>query len=625
MALGWASGLGELPRYDDLDLSRDGNYLLEVRSGGEFYNMVVVDLVAQTESTLFEGGGDKGLINWCRWGNATRVICSVRHYIAAPKLGQIASTKMFAIDIDGSNRLELVPRAKNHHRWPRVYNPQVTDRVVSWLVSDKAHILIQLNRDSRNRPTVYRLNIYNNTMSRVQRPRGMIRRWYANHEGLVRMAIGYKNNRDPQTFYVDKRQLVEYRTDNYTADIPPEPLGFSADGENVFLRMANGQDRHGIYRVKLTTGEVVEPIFNDGDFDVFGSLVMHPQSGEPVAVNYVRHHPTLVWFEPRMEALFDQISDLLPGDQMRLVSSDQAYSKFVLYTYGSVAPAYYMYFRDTHRIELIGRDFELLADEAVVDLQAVNYTTRDNVDIPAYLAVPSGDGPFPTVLLPHGGPYARDSAEFDPWVQYLVERGIAVLKPNYRGSVGYGQAHMQAGYKEWGKRMQHDLLDGLEWMVQEGHADPDRVCVVGASYGGYSALVSAFKFSDRIACAVSLAGISDLQKMVERLYNFDLAERNRERIQGPRELKNNSPIVQAEYFNVPVLMLHGGRDTVVRVTQSRRLAEKLKKLGKNYRYVEQPLGDHFLSLASQRREFFDEMGMFLDRHLKVAKKLDGNP
>jgi len=332
-------------------------------------------------------------------------------------------------------------------------------------------------------------------------------------------------------------------------------------------------------------------------------------------VNYMRHHPTLVLFDARLKALFERISTTLPGEHIRLLSSDQGYEKFIIYNYCGVSPRYFLYDRETASATLIGKDFPSLADDDVVDLQPVRYASRDGVEIPAYMALPKGEGPHPTVLLPHGGPYARDSAEFDPWVQFMVNRGIAVLKPNYRGSVGYGQVHMQAGYKEWGMRMQEDLLDGLAWMVDQEYAAPERACVVGASYGGYTALVSAYKFSQQVSCAVSLAGISDLERMVQRLYNFDLAERNRERIQEDRQLRVNSPILQAEHFSVPVLLLHGTRDTVVRVTQSRRLAQKLKEFGKPHRYVEQPMGDHFMSMSHQRRQFFKEMSTFLDEHL----------
>jgi dipeptidyl aminopeptidase/acylaminoacyl peptidase len=611
-----AAGLGQLPQFDDLDLSPDGTRLIMVRADADVYDVVVRHLATGQDLTLFKGGVDEGLVNWCRWGNATRIVCSVRHYIPAPRVGQIIRTRMFAVDADGQNHLPLVPRAKNRDRWPVVFNAQVQDRVISWLTEDPKHILIQLNRDDPNRPSVYKLNIYTNKMSRLRRPRSLVRRWYATHEGEIKLAIGYRNESEPVVYRANGRRLKAFQGAAYDSDLPPQPVGFSADQNYVYMSMTNGEDRHGIYRVALDSGAVVEALHQDAQFDVFGNVIMHPHTGTAAGVSYLGHHPKLVLFEPRLQQLFDHIRALLPGTQMRLVSSDFAYDKFVLQSYGGVAPRYYLYDRVLDQIILIGADYPLLADKDVVDLQPVRYASRDGLSVPAYLAKPQTPGPHPTVLLPHGGPYAQDSAEFDAWTQFLVDHGFAVLKPNYRGSVGYGEAYMQAGYKQWGLKMQEDLMDGLAWLVDQGIADPERVCVVGASYGGYTALVSTYKFADRINCAVSLAGISNLEDMVERIYNFDLVRRNRERIQESAVLAANSPIHQVENIDVPILMLHGDRDSVVRVKQSRQFAKALARHGKRFRYVEQTNGDHFLSLTSQRDEFFAEMSRFLKEHLR---------
>lgn len=616
-AMAGGLSLGQLPAYDDLDLSGDGRHLLMVRSSGEVYDLVVRDLESAEERTLIQGGAYEGLINWCRWANQERIICSLRNYFPAPRLGQVARTRMVAINVDGSQRLDLIPRAKNRHRWPQVWNAQLQDRVISWLLDDPEHVLVQLNRDHPNRPSVFKLNIYDNGMSRILRPRSLVRRWYSTHEGNIRLAIGYEDESIPVIYRVNGRLLKRFDGPEFVSEIPPQPVGFSADERFVFMSMTNGRDRHGIYRVSMESGKVVDEIFHDPKFDVFGGVIMHPESGEPVGVSYLGHHPRLVWFDQRLDDLFAHIKEKLPGSQMQLISTDHGYSRFVLRTYGGIAPEHFLYNRQRDELISLGKDYPLLEDVEVVDLQPVEYDTRDGLTIPAYLAKPKHQGPYPTILLPHGGPYARDSAEFDEWTQFLVGSGFAVLKPNYRGSVGYGEAYMQAGYKQWGLKMQEDLMDGLDWLVQQNIADPDRVCVVGASYGGYTALVSAYKFADKISCAVSMAGISDLEETVQRIYSFDLVKRNRERIQDQSQLQENSPIRQVTAISVPILLMHGKRDTVVRVQQSRQFAKALARHGKHHRYVEQEHGDHFLSLASQRSEFFLEMGSFLSEHLHM--------
>ena len=614
-ALAHGSGLKQLPRFDDIDLAPDGKHLLMVRAGAQVYDLVVRDLATAQDTTLYEGDLDKGLVNWCRWANEERIVCSVRSSLAAPRIGQITRTRLFAINADGSQFRFLVPKARNLERRPVEYEAQVQDRLVSWLMADRAHVLVQLKREVANRPSVYRLNIYDGSLVRVKRARGKVRRWYASHDGVVRMALGYRNESEPVLYAVEGRRLKAFDAPSFDSELPPQPLGFSTDLQSVYMSMTNGADRHGLYRVSLADRQVQEQLYTDPDFDVFGSLVLDPVTGEPSGVRYLAHHPEIRLFEPTLETVFDRVQTLLPGRRMKLLSADLSFNKLVFYSYGGVMPGYYLYEVSTDALSLIGLDYPAYESATVVDLQPVTYPTRDGLQIPAYLAVPPGPGPHPAVLLPHGGPYARDSAEFDVWTQFLVDRGIAVLKPNYRGSVGYGEAYMQAGYKEWGLKMQQDLLDGLHWMIDQGIALEQRACVVGASYGGYSAMVFAYKYADQIRCAVSLAGISDLVAMVRRLYGFDLVQRNRERIQEGGALKANSPLHQVENVGVPVLLVHGDRDSVVRVRQSRNMAKALAQAGKPHQYVELPGGDHGLSSNAQRTAFLAALESFLEQHL----------
>ena len=608
-----------LPLFDDIDLSSDGQHLLMVRAENDAYALVVKNLGTEEERILFQGGPDTGLINWCRWANASRILCSVRFYTPSPRLGYVASTRMFAVNADGSESTQLIRRVRHKVGSEVTWDAQVQDRVISWLTHDPENILIQLNRDHPNRPSVFKLNIYDNQMTRVRRPRESVRRWYASHEGTIRLAVGYTHSEKPYLYRVTERRLIPFKQPAFQGEFPPQPVGFTSDGKEAFVSMTNQKDRHGIYRVDLEEGHVVDEVFTDEAYDVFGGLIQHPTSGEPVGVRYTGHHSKIHWFDPAMAQAYTNLGAQLPGKHTRLLASDKGNQRLLVYNYGGVSPTYYIYDRsnpESVSLDVIGKDFPELDDEDVVDLEPVRYTSRDGIEIPAYMALPKGkQAPYPTILLPHGGPYARDSAEFDPWTQFFTDLGYAVLKPNYRGSVGYGEAYMQAGYKQWGLKMQEDLIDGLTWMLNRELADPNRVCMVGASYGGYSALVSAFKFHDQVKCAVSMAGISDLQAMVQRIGFFDLKKRNRERIQPGRQLVANSPIRQAEEIQSPVLLLHAVQDTVVRVRQSRRMAKELERLGKPYRYVEQERGDHFLSYTSQREQLFNEMEEFLAEHL----------
>lgn len=619
-----ASSTDGLPLLDDAALSPDGSRLLMLRSNGEAYDLVVREVPGGDDRVILAAGDPPRRLNWCRWASDVRIVCSWRFSYPIARVGQVTATRLLAIDHDGTNLVELDARVRNLVGRAPQYEPQIQDRVVSWLPDDPRHILVQLNRLNPNRPSVYRLDIYNNRLSRERKHRSQIRHWYADGAGVVRIGVGFRAGDRPVVFRIEETTPRAYHNPAFDSEVPPVPLGFNAAGSEVYMSMTHGTDRHGIYRVRYSDGEVLGTVHDDPDFDVFGTLVQDPDSGEPVGVRYTRHHPHAVWFEPEVERLFRTLEARVPGQHKRLVSVDEDYRQFLFHAYGGISPAWYLVDRSREQVTLIARDYPALADAEVNDVRPVEYDSRDGKTIPAYLAVPGSafKAPWPAVILPHGGPYDRESARFDPWVQFLTSRGIAVLKPNYRGSVGYGELFMRAGYREWGKRMQEDLVDGVDWLVGQGIADPRRICVVGASYGGYAALVAAYRHVDRFACAVSLAGISNLETMVRRIYDFDLVRRNRDRVQSGRDLRANSPFHHAREFGLPLLVIHGDEDTVVDIDQSRELVTALRSAGRAVEYLEQPGGDHFLSGGQQRQEFFGALGQFLDRTLQAGGGVD---
>jgi len=294
---------------------------------------------------------------------------------------------------------------------------------------------------------------------------------------------------------------------------------------------------------------------------------------------------------------------------------DDAVNRFVFVGEGrSSAPTYYLYDHAAGDLQRLASTYRNIP--AIVAPQIVTYQTRDDYPIVAYLTLPEGAGPFPSVILPHGGPNSRDRVRFDYWAQFLVSRGYAVLQPNFRGSTGYGLDHLSQGFEQWGLRMQDDVVDGLDWMIEEGIADPHRVCFVGGSYGGYVALTAAFKMPERIRCAVSFAGVTDLGHLKKHVSQYDLGELTLARIQDGAAVYQNSPMRQIEQIDVPLLIVHGDLDRSVMIEQSRNLVAGLEKAGKSYRYVEQSGGDHFLSRESQRVEFLRELDAFLAKYLQ---------
>ena len=258
-----------------------------------------------------------------------------------------------------------------------------------------------------------------------------------------------------------------------------------------------------------------------------------------------------------------------------------------------------------------------LQDLAPTNHNLVSYTARDGTKIEGYLTLPNGaNGPIATILHPHGGPGAREYDGFDYWTSFFTNRGYAVFRPNFRGSSGYGKQFANSQMQGWGLTMQDDITDATQWLIDEKIADPNRICIVGASYGGYAAAMATVKSPDLFKCAISFAGVMDLQRLVSKSRYFLNKKFVKKQIGDDEDdLAARSPYYSAEKINIPMLLLHGEDDRVVEVGQSREMFDELQDLNKDVKYVELKNGDHYLSIQRNRHRVFAEMDAFLKVHL----------
>ena len=269
---------------------------------------------------------------------------------------------------------------------------------------------------------------------------------------------------------------------------------------------------------------------------------------------------------------------------------------------------------------VIGRERPQIKGNLVGPISTITYKAQDGKEIEGILTLPPGREAksLPLIILPHGGPRARDFANFDWWAQAFASRGYAVLQPNFRGSTGYGNDFMKAGNGEWGRKMQTDLSDGMDYLAQQGIVDPDRACIMGASYGGYAALAGVTIQQGKYKCSVSVAGVSDLKMMVDTDYNESGSKELREywlELMGDRNaLDDISPRRQAARADAPILLIHGRDDTVVSYRQSQVMADALKDAGKPYKLVELRKEDHYLSRSPSRMQMLSEALAFVEKY-----------
>jgi dipeptidyl aminopeptidase/acylaminoacyl peptidase len=419
----------------------------------------------------------------------------------------------------------------------------------------------------------------------------------------------------------DEKLREIYRRDDSES---PKLRGLLGDGSALVLLASSGHGYQAAWAVPLdgTAPRVIAEVPNADVTDVF----IDPFSGAVAGV-YTGGNPTEIkWLESTAQHRQEVLQRSFPGRQVSVYGwTSDATKTLARVETPSSPPVYYLVDFVSHRADVVAEEYPALASVKLGEKKAITYTARDGTAIPAYLTMPPVNvpGPIPLVVLPHGGPQARDHLEFDWLSQFIASRGYAVLQPQFRGSTGFGDAFREAGYRQWGGLMQDDVTDGVKAMIDQGIADARRVCIVGASYGGYAALAGAAFTPDIYACAVSIAGVSDLRALLHEQapYIGVIASTSlsgwKEHIGSPHDasLGAKSPINSVKTIKSPVLIMYGTGDGVVPTDQSLRMAKALKDAGKEVKVVALRNEDHWLSRSETRVQVLKELETFLQAHL----------
>ena len=404
----------------------------------------------------------------------------------------------------------------------------------------------------------------------------------------------------------------------------PILAGPLADDSAVVLLGANGRSHRVAWAIPLD-GSPERVLAEDPEQDVTGTYV-DAYTGSIIGMYIGGIRPKLKWLDSTAEQRFNSVQHAFENQHVEVYGWTADGSKTLARVQTpSTPPMYYVVDFKTHRADIAAEEYPALAGVPLGETKAVTYKARDGTTIPAYLTTPpaKAGSAVPLVVLPHGGPTARDYLEFDWLVQFLASRGYAVLQPQFRGSTGFGEAFREAGYQQWGRLMQDDVTDGVRAMIEQGVADPHRICIVGASsYGGYAALVGVAFTPDLYACAASISGIADLSTLIrERVPFYATASTASSDWKahiggaGDKELKERSPLYSASSIKVPVLVIYGTADAIVPNEQSERMAQALTDSGKTVTLVKLQGEDHWLSRSATRIEVLRQLEQFLAKHL----------
>jgi dipeptidyl aminopeptidase/acylaminoacyl peptidase len=402
--------------------------------------------------------------------------------------------------------------------------------------------------------------------------------------------------------------------------------GLSADGRSLLALSARGGDKFKVWAIPVAGGEMTV-YYEHPDYDV--TAIVHDRySGSPSGFSIGGPEPFVHWIDPKLDAIQKAVGKAFPGHQCAIFDRSRDYKRIVARVESpSSAPVYYLIDFAKGTADIIGESYPALGEAQLGTLAFMSYSSFDGTSIPAYLTLPPGREPkrLPLVVFPHGGPYARDDTEFDWWSQFLATRGYAVLQPQFRGSRGFGAPLFRAGHRQWGRGMQDDISAGVRHLAEKGIADPARVCIVGASYGGYAALAGAAFTPDLYACAVSVNGIADIPNMVgfirkQHGEGSDALQAWKDLIGNPsdEDLARFSPARSLETIQDPILLLHATNDTIVPFSQSETFARLLAQHGKRYELVRLEGEDHWLSTSSSRLKLLQALESFLGTCLRPA-------
>lgn len=407
----------------------------------------------------------------------------------------------------------------------------------------------------------------------------------------------------------------------------PALFGLAEDGRlitnNAYHDEEFDSDTDRLIAVDLATGKK-DVFFEVPQFDV-DTVIEDPHSHRIVGARYIDEVTTRQhFFDPVLAEHYAAIQDFFADGEARLIDWSLDRSRIIIYgrASGLSAGAYYLFEPAKHMIKQIEEDYPNLPKEAVSPVQSIKYKARDGVRIPGYLTIPNGREAknLPMVLLVHGGPHSRDVWDYDFWAQFLASRGYLVLQPNFRGSSGFGEKWQEAGMGQWGGLMQTDVEDGVAALIKAGYVDPARVCIMGASYGGYAAFAGITLTPDRYACAVSVNGVADLELMLQRTkvaagangFEYDWWRRSMGDPASEREkLHAASPVNLARAVKAPILVVYSTEDSVVPAEQPKAMIDKLKAANKDVQVVVLKGDDHWFSTWDGRTQFLVEIDRFL--------------
>jgi len=501
-------------------------------------------------------------------------------------------------------------------------------KIISLLPSEEDEILISstpMSSSGGRIPTAHRLNIYNGKMSPIVAGGPVpYANFFADRQGNIKIAVGTDKNHEKRVyrFLDDKNDWQEVPSESFGSGY--YPLTFDESGKNLLLIDNKDHDVAGIYKLDLETGKKAL-LYRDEKVDIT-NIEYNLARDNVYAIRIDPDYPTYVMLNNNSEEgqMFKFFLDMFPGYKVNVTSHSKDGKLWMIYASNDrAAGSYYLYNKESNKFSLLFSNMEHLKSKALSESIPIKFTASDGREVNGYITYPAGipeTQNVPLVTLVHGGPMARDYWSFDREVQLLAAQGYAVLRLNFRGSTGYGASFEAGSKRQWGGRVQKDIIEGTKWAIQQGGISEDKVCIMGGSFGGYSALQSAILAPELFRCVVGVAGVYDLAMMFEEgdVPNLLFGKAYLQNQLGTDKelMRQYSPVHNVHKLQAPVLIAHGEKDVRVPIEHAEALRDAMDKHKKEYEWFVKDTETHGFYDQKNRTEYFERVIVFLSKHLK---------
>lgn len=533
-------------------------------------------------------------------------------------IGGDENFQFFSVMPDGSNMKALTP-------FPGIRSDLIDD--LRFIDGKEKLLLVQINKRNKEYFDPYQLNIETGELKLLYDNKLNYDSWYIDNSGVIRLATktdgvnvtyNYRNS--------ESEPFTALMTTNFKEQFYPQ--SFDAANHHFYVISNFGRDKTALVEYDPVAKKEVKELYSNPDYDLSGAF-FDRQNKVLVNAFWTGVKEEEHFFDEKWKAIDEDIANKFKGYETEIVSYDDARKTGILVVYSDkLRVKFYTYKFDTKSAKELSNPYPWLEESNMAEMKPITYKTRDGLTINAYLTLPKGVDPkgLPVVVNPHGGPWARDGWHFNPEVQFLANRGYAVLQMNYRGSTGYGKKFWQASFKEWGKKMQDDITDGVEYLKKEGIADPKRIAIYGGSYGGYATLAGITITPDLYCCAVDYVGVSNMFTFLNTIppYWKPYMDQWHEMVGDPKKdslmMAAVSPALHADKIKVPLLVVQGANDPRVNKAESDQMVAALKKRGIDVEYMVKNDEGHGFHNQDNQYDFYGAMEKFFDKHLKPKKE-----